>query len=1219
VSCVPRPGSRRTAGALVQASRGAIGGASGDAGVEYRRAVAAYAVAYGLADLPLPGFGFGSHEAMVSQVSLETDDPVDDIRIDYVGGTSSFVQAKRTLAGGPQFASAAEQWRRAALQGLDVERHRLVIVAGRLSEPMRRLQQLLHRYDSDELSGLTKGESQVLARLDAHLVGLRAEQRVAVLRCASIFELDVEEPLSEGARAATTRLAGRVCLAEDAELAWLTLTAAAGQMARHRAGQLISGWLSALRAANVRLLVEGGTRVAELERAHQAVESYESELRRSASSLDLRSLGASLAPISMSAADAEIRVLLDPDGSKDASELAWVAMRRGRVILTGLPGGGKSTAMLRAAAQLADVPHAPLPVFASLKEMFARERLGSFRQRLLAVVAGRLKSSQRELVKQVIEDRLDDGWVMLFLDGLDETYDRKGKVVAELQAFLASAHEDVGIVLATRDVAYSQAATLGWGTARLMKPRKIEDTVREVLQAGAAAHGHHGDTRQWVAERATWISDALSDDSTLEETPLLPVLLALLAIERGAANLPRHRAMILLEVINAVVDRHERHRREHFSFGVLAGADARDAALVGFGAEGTAVLANGGHASFETVRDSVSAILRERWGLSLGHSLTAAQEVVRFWDEHGIFIIANNERSIAPRIALFAEVGAAKQAVEAPAGIDEWMARRLASGQHECMVLAAGLSEVAASSLATLAIQAGDPEVAHAVVQAVREGAVIAPEARQRIRQVLLADAMHPDADGWRSWTSALRFAGTADWASASSVLDGYPPGHEMVGAAYRELADRPHADLIADPQPLLTVLSTLRLEKLPKRIPSGRADGYDADGDFLEETHLRIARLLCGKVDQAGQIILSTLHKRAARVYDEYLRILSGGGYGAEVKEIRRKDRERIAQAFQSLNGFDEGKYFRLVDAIAGLGRPSELTPAQSTRMDELADYVETLNLNNINSWPLINEPDELPQVLRIVASLGGFDLGILSSQAGLVSERIRQSGSRTPYFSLFDQAVSRSLNRWNNIADPASAVLAIGKLFTLGVGNALVGLNALWKFPDPDLAAPMLRELLPQVSGSPPHQRLVAGALCSLRGVPEPDCWLDSDDPGLRECLASDCPATVRGRLNPILSKLVSDEDGCVREQAIRRLEKVRVPGRRQLLATLAGTPDPGWMCRSCCTPNPAGQARCQGEGCRHDAPQPARIASCLLKGDPVPGPAHRARAFRVSEWEE
>jgi hypothetical protein len=274
------------------ASPSAIGGAAGDAGVEYRRAVAAYVVVHGLSDVPLPRFGFRGRKAVVADVSLETDDPVDDLRVTYTAGGSTFVQAKRRLTDGPSFASAAQQWKAAAKAGIDVERHRLVIAAGTMSGPMRQLQALLERISSDTFGGLTQAEHKTLRRLDRHLEGLTTFQRQTLLRRAAIVDLDVEEPSSSDARVAIGLLGRTVCAPGDAEHAWRTLVASAGQMARRRAGLGISGWQAELRGADVELSIAGDTRSAQLERTHRAVERYKSDLRHAAGELDLRGLGA---------------------------------------------------------------------------------------------------------------------------------------------------------------------------------------------------------------------------------------------------------------------------------------------------------------------------------------------------------------------------------------------------------------------------------------------------------------------------------------------------------------------------------------------------------------------------------------------------------------------------------------------------------------------------------------------------------------------------------------------------------------------------------------------------------------------------------------------------------------------------------------------------------------------------------------------------------------
>jgi hypothetical protein len=337
-------------------------------------------------------------------------------------------------------------------------------------------------------------------------------------------------------------------------------------------------------------------------------------------------------------------------------------------------------------------------------------------------------------------------------------------------------------------------------------------------------------------------------------------------------------------------------------------------------------------------------------------------------------------------------------------------------------------------------------------------------------------------------------------------------------------------------------------------------------------------------------------------------LRLLAENGYADEVRNIRHKEHEELVRAFAPLANYDADRYRRLLVMVAELGRPCELTPAQATQMDELADYIETLDLNNATSWHLVKRTDDLPHILRLAATLGGSDFDILSTQAALIVERMEATGDNIPFFSLFDQAHRRDLNRWQSINDYAPAVRLIGTLFTLGRSSARVALNALWKFPDPTLAAPILREFLSQVHTSPAHQRLVALTLYSLRGTPEPECWRDSDNPVLRAVLAATCPATIRGRLNPTLSTLLDDDDGNVRAEAIRRLQKVRTPGRRALLARRAADPDPGWMCWSCRTMNPPGQPSCQKKRCYRAAPEPADIATRLLQGGPAPQSVHR-----------
>jgi len=170
------------------------------------------------------------------------------------------------------------------------------------------------------------------------------------------------------------------------------------------------------------------------------------------------------------------------------------------------------------------VPDAPLPVRVSLADVDALDRSDGFRDRLLSVALRHDKAEDRPFLRTELEQRLDIGGTALLLDSLDETYDRRGAVVGEIGTFLKSVSPDVDVLVATRDVAYGQAATLEWGSIRLLPPKHAERIVTAVLRRSTARAGVSEDNaEQWAAERADWVQRALAD-ATLRETPLLPIL-----------------------------------------------------------------------------------------------------------------------------------------------------------------------------------------------------------------------------------------------------------------------------------------------------------------------------------------------------------------------------------------------------------------------------------------------------------------------------------------------------------------------------------------------------------------------------------------------------------------------------------------------------------------------------------------------------------------------
>lgn len=303
------------------------------------------------------------------------------------------------------------------------------------------------------------------------------------------------------------------------------------------------------------------------------------------------------------------------------------------------------------------------------------------------------------------------------------------------------------------------------------------------------------------------------------------------------------------------------------------------------------------------------------------------------------------------------------------------------------------------------------------------------------------------------------------------------------------------------------------------------------------------------------------------------------------------------MAKSFERLIGdYDSGAHRRFIADLAA--RPgSPLTYLQKMRLDELADLLETLNLNDSSSWVGNRRASRYGEVVDLIGVLGGFDTAVIAGQAQVVLDRMDHDDDHAPFFALFDGAQACQLDRWDLVADRAAAVDLLLDMLTWGLGNAQVAAGALWGKEVADLAAQRLRVMVPKLAEHTEHQRLAAHVLASMVDRPEPRSWLDSDDPILRAVAAMWCDATSGEGISPYLLRLLEDPDGYVRSAAVRRLSDITGAERDDALKRVARDPDPGWTCLSCRTVNEPGRSVCAKPECHRAPPHPADEAQKIL----------------------
>lgn len=1185
-----------------------------EAGGEYRRALAALFVAHSLNGTPLSVIP-GGETMTIESVSLESDNPVDDIVVGLVSG-ELLLQAKRTLTFRRPFNEVALQWIRAVRQpGFDPDHHLLGVGSGHVSAPLKVAANAIHRRRVDAEATWTEKErtsvEKVRSILGKH--GATAIEIDLVLSSAVFIERRVEEQHEEDAEVGRLLLDGHVVETGYGARAWRELISAVGHAARNRLGRSIEGWADELRHRGLPLVADvSGSRAARIENRRRAVLRYRERLFRTGNQVDLTGLGARLHPISLEEMDADLTVRDPSSDERFGHRLLWALRRRGRVILTGLPGGGKSTSLKTTAGHWAQREHWTTPIVVSLRRLADDDhfRRRALRENILDLAVENEPPDDREVVRDALDHALGEGEVALFLDGLDEAADRRLLLAADLNEMLTTVHPDTDVLVATRDAAYSDAAILGFNDLVLNTPQDVKPTMRAVLSAIANQRGIAAE-KSWVEERLEWVNGILRVDTQLRETPLIPVLLSLLAGERDVEELPTTRATILQEAIQYVVVRHEAHR----TIGLQALPQGHEPAVLtgSFPLIAGVISRSDGTAPRHRIVEALDPYLQSQWGLPPGPARTTAAELVRFWDEAGIFVAEGSRKLTSPRVQLFLEIGAALEAASKPASgaseiVDEWADE---PDRRESLVLAAGLSRAVAEALIDWGDARGNDELTAAAADAIAQGGEASEDHLRRL-SIALIRAMSPgDADAWRRFQQLFRIPVPRDVQMAAvERLSVFETDHAMTGRAYAtlrwgiEIGDRTSI--------LESVLRTKALPQLPIRQQVDartRILEYAGADQLLMSAKVEAAAELLPDRPDLAQDIADSIRHASISAADRLEHILIENGHAEIARQAIKSmwTAERATQLFEEADTFDD-EITKTVAAIADLAPPGSLTKSQARRLDELAEFVETMNLNDMSGWPRGGALDEIRGVwYRLVAQLGAFDSSVLAAQAQLVSgellwDEARKVGlhpDRDGYFSLFDGASPRKLEHWESVDDiEAGRDLAV-HLLAGGPGLAVVAAQVLVTHPDREGTASVIEKRVPDVP-----RRSTRAAIWAIVHLVEFNGTVVSrlarhDRSAVRAAVASLCDPLEDDQLTDVARALLSDEKRDVQNAVLDRLDGAAggfSPQVIQTLTKLSEFPPRPFTCISCGTENDATRASCSSCNVVNDRPD--QKASKLLE---------------------
>jgi hypothetical protein len=1178
------------------AAAGALGGAADELGAEYRARVGALVATAVLRGTPLDDVGLAMNGGLPVLVHAETDDPVDDLVVHLASGGRVYIQAKHRLqlrdAAGSPLAAAVGQFVRAVQRGLGPD-DRMVLAGAHVSEPLRRLGGYLDRRRMAAHGAPTDMEHTALERFVTIARRFASVEDVKrVLDRLVIWQTDPTQ--GDGLAALISRLEGHVVAPDTGARAVRELSDEIRHLARSRAGRDGLQLAQALAARGVPLLASGPSPVAWA----AALSSYRARVVRRGTTLELFGAPPSLRHLRLRDADADIRVDRSDD---DDSRLGWPMIptlrRRGRVLLVGAPGGGKSTALMSAAAHWAARESWPVPVRVHLQRVASSSR-APVDGILDAAVEHLANGTEREALRGALAHELAAGRCLLLLDGFDEVRRGRRALAEDLSSLLRDMHEGVEVAIATRPVAADDARVLGLVELTLRAPERAMATVDAILDAAAPPTG----TEPWLSERRHWVEQSLQRDAVLRRTPLTIVILAMIAAQAAdTALLPRTRATILHRALRDVIDRWELERRQRgdVRIGPLTCTTAQQALTRALLVLSRAVLSER-PVAVDTVTAEVTRALETDFGLASGAARAAGEDAVAFWTDTGIF--AGDGDAVTANLRQFAELGNAwGPALEGDPNPERWIGEARSSADlWASLALAAGL-EPSIGDLWGHAVAAnGDVDELIALTDAVDDGAAIS----------------RPTLTSLATAAADRLLAQPADAERAAEALIALP----LTAGARRQIRQRLVESVPAERRQLIDAMVIVRWDECgrdaderlrrfiaapaPPFVPGSRDSDADAPRFFIPRSDdayhetfaaaaIRIAQLSRADAEMVVDRFVQT--REGTRAFRDALettvRSKGHGDLAARVNEDLEELAARRATSWPSLEELRATER-HLLEHVAALAPPAVLTQLQLRRLNELVDFYATAVLNWIPPGWELRHPATCKTWVQAVAALGDFDTGVLAAQAALVLEDL--DGDDAAGHLLGDGGRRRELRHWSRVEQPEATIEAIADC--LGrlphqASNAL--LEAIGSSPVPEHAVSVLESELPTLRR---WARTLAALILVVAAEQIPGsgrsiadgyarAWLSSEDAFLRHAAAEWWSYRFPSGQDA-LERCLSDPDAGVRRNAVIYLHRDAItPDLRARLETLRNEPPTGWVCVWCGEENDAsargGCARCSTSG--------------------------------------